>query len=120
MISQPWFWMYLIGISATKANIYSTQRYENNALIHYQNTVLYISLIVFVFLVTFLSQHWWWGLIMAVSGWFMQLITGHLRNLIRISTAMHGSPAGNVLVRSLEMIAAPILTILAYLFFFFL
>lgn len=121
MFSQPWFWMYIFSISLTKANVYSTTHYENNAMIRYENIVLYVALIVFVVLVSILSKHWWWGLAMALCGWLMQLILVHLRNMIRLSSAvMFRSPAGNVLVRSVEMLAAPILAILAYLSFFFL
>jgi uncharacterized membrane protein YjjB (DUF3815 family) len=119
MFSQPWFWMYVFSISLAKANVYSTKHYEDNALIHYENIVLYLALIVFVILTSILSEHWWWGLVMALCGWMMQFILANIRNMIRMSSAMYGSPAGNVLVRSIEMLAAPILAILAYLFFFF-
>ena len=118
MFSQAWFWMYVIGIARVKVNVFNTTHYENNALVYYSNIVLYIALIVFVFLVCFLSPHWWWGLVMYLCGWAAQGIHIMIRNPIRLMSAMHGSRAGNVFVRSIEMIAAPVLTILAYLFFF--
>ena len=118
MFSQAWFWMYVIGIAMVKVNVYNTTHYENNALVYYSNIVLYIALIVFVFLVCFLSPHWWWGLVMYLCGWAAQGVHIMIRNPIRLMSAMHGSRAGKVFVRSIEMIAAPVLTILAYLFFF--
>lgn len=118
MFSHSWFWMYVIGIAMVKANVYNTSHYENNPLVYYSNIVLYIALIVFVFLVAFLSPHWWWGPVMWLFGWVVQGIQIMIRNPIRLMSAMHGSRAGNVFVRSIEMIAAPVMTILAYLFFF--
>ena len=119
MFTQSWFWMYVIGISMVKANVYNATHYENNPLIRYSNIVYYVALILFVFLVAFLSPHWWWGPVMWILGWVSQGIQTIIRNPIRLMSAMHGSRAGNVFVRSIEMIAAPVLTILAYLFFFY-
>ena len=118
MFSQDWFWMYVVGIAMVKANIFNAQRYENNAFVYYSSIVLYVALIVFVFLVCFLTPKWWWGLVMYMCGWAAQSVHVMIRNHIRVMTAIHGSPAGNVIVRSIEIIAAPVLTILAYLFFF--
>ena len=120
MFSQLWFWMYIIGIAMVKSNVYYSSRYENDKMVHYSSTVLYIALIIFVFLVAILSIHWWWGPVMWLLGWVAQGIQVAVRNPIRMMSAMHGSPAGNVLVRSIEKILAPVCTILAYLFFFFL
>ena len=121
MFSQPWFWMYVFSISLVKANIYSTLRYEENAMIRDENIVLFVALIIFIILISLLSQHWWWGIVMALCGWIMQRIYAHIRNIFRFPSAViFKSPAGNVLVRSIEMLAAPILTILTYLTFFFL
>ena len=120
MFSQLWFWMYIIGIAMVKSNVYYSSRYENDKMVQYSSTVLYIALIIFVFLVAILSIHWWWGPVMWLLGWVAQGIQIAVRNPIRMMSAMHGSPAGNVLVRSIEKILAPVCTILAYLFFFFL
>ena len=120
MFSQLWFWMYVIGIAMTKSNVYYSKKYENNKMVQYSSTVLFIALFIFVIIVTLLSIHWWWGPLMWLCGWVAQGIQVIIRNPIRMISAMRGSVAGNVLVRSIETILAPICAILAYLFFFFL
>ena len=120
MFSQPWFWMYVIGIAMTKSNVYYAKRYENNKMVWMSSSVLYVALIIFAVLVTILSIHWWWGPLMWVFGWIAQGLQVIIRNPIRLMSAMRGSPAGNVLVRSIETILAPICAIMAYLLFFFL
>lgn len=80
--------MYVLGMAMTKSNVYYAKCYENNKMVQYSSTVLYVALIFFVFLVAFFSIHWWWGLLLWLFGLVAQWIKAIVRNPIRMMSAM--------------------------------
>lgn len=109
MLSQVWIYLFFVSFWLSSAVMFGGNKAGNATFFVYGRLLFFVNLI-FIVISVFLAEKWWYGLLALIIAQILVSIVGRIRALMMMIMPMFWS--------IMEIIGAPIATIITYVFFF--